>query len=339
MKRDDYAAELTGFEQRLLDGLRAAHVPEAGLSPATPIRPRPPRWRPVLALAATAAAVAAAVIVPATLGGDEPGQQHAAPPVAPASISYVRGIAGETYKSLEGGELTVEVRSDQQVWLSDQGEVRVRTEPYRQASCHATVDERPCDGWLARYAGQLGLTTAPVDQRIGPSPDTASAVQPTTRELLAEPEFTGGYDLRGLSPDPARLDEVISRLARGWYPGPGKPIPTGGPELDLQKRRVLLELAAEPALPPAVRLTATTMFGQAEPAIDRVGRGGTRLTVATAMGGVIVVTIDPRSGALLEVERQVPVPPDNKRPATNVVAGTFAVYLAVDRVHSFDETR
>ncbi|MDI5981733.1 hypothetical protein [Amycolatopsis magusensis] len=327
----DYAAELTGFEQRLLDGLRE-------------VRPEPPRrnWRPLVALAATAAVVVgAALVVPSVVDHPEPPAPPLAQPVAAKPFSYVRAVQGTRYVTMEGGgEVWSEVRASAELWVSNAPasvrSVRLVLAPYQQFSCTSSVADSLCVDWLGRHKE---LNHEPVDRTL---PEAVYPVEPGETDLpdRIRPLFPDALVTDPALPvEPRALDARVAELARDWHQQHSKMIEPEARYLDQTRWHLLVEIAGKPTASPALRSAAIELasalpVGRTGTGTDRLGRPGTKLTFGHDSDLRTEVLFDPRTSTLLSIEEFSPVPPDTRRPPTPLHASDYTLFEQTATVSS-----
>ncbi|UJW35364.1 hypothetical protein L3Q67_17170 [Saccharothrix sp. AJ9571] len=330
----DYAGELTGFEQRLLDGLRE-------------VRPEPPRrnWRPLVALAATAAVVVgAALVVPSVLHRPGPPAPPLAQPVAAKPFSYVRAVQGTRYVTMEGGgEVWSEVRATAELWVGNTPasvrSVRLVLAPYQQFSCTSSVADSLCADWLGRHQY---LNHEPVDRSL---PDAVYPVEPGETGLpeRIRPLFPDSLVTdQALPAEPRALDARVTELARDWYQRHSKVTDPEARYLDQARWHMLVEIAGKPAASPELRsaaigLASALPVGRTGTGTDRLGRTGTKLTFGHDSEFRTEVVFDPRTSTLLSIGKFSPVPPDTRRPPTPLQASDYTLFERTGTVSSTTE--
>ncbi|MBN6034336.1 hypothetical protein [Amycolatopsis sp. 195334CR] len=338
---NDYADELTGFEQRLLDGLR-----EVRTEP-----PRQPRrnWRPVAVLAATAAAVVGAVVaVPSVFDRPEPPAPPLAQPVAPKPFSYVKAVQGTEYVTMEGGgEVKSDIRGSSELWVGNEPAglrpMRAVLEPYQQVSCTSSVSDALCADWLGRHA-ELAVDREPVDRSLPEvryPPQLGDTAMPSRIRSLVPDELVVDPVLPS---DPVALGARVDELAQSWYQRYQKD--ALGSLRDHLEWELLVEIAGKPALSPetrsaAFKLATASPLSRVGSGVDRLGRVGTRLSVGDGTrpdgaGGTEVI-FDPATSTVLSIEELRPVPPDTKRPPTPLVVSDYTLFETSTTVSSTTE--
>ncbi|MGC7099509.1 hypothetical protein ACPZ19_32950 [Amycolatopsis lurida] len=338
----DYAGELTGFEQRLLDGLREVRT-------EPPRRPRR-NWRPVAALAATAAAVVGAVVaVPSVFDrAGPPAPPPLAQPVAAKPFSYVKAVQGTEYVTMEGGgEVRSDIRAASEVWVGNEPAglrpMRAVLQPYQQVSCTSSVSDALCADWLGRH-GELKVDREPIDRSLPevryPPEVGDTALPDRIRPLLPDTLVTDP----ALPSDPVALAARVGELARSWYERYHKsPLDSLRNHLEWE---LLVEIAGKPALSPETRSAAfglamalpTSRVGSG---VDRLGRTGTKLSIGDGnapdgAGGTEVI-FDPATSTLLSIEELLPVPPDTKRLPEPLVVSNYTLFETSTTVSSTTE--
>ena len=365
-ERDGYARELTGFERRLLDDLHAVHAAGTrnGSEPAaaarTRKRPARPRWRPALALAGTAAVMVAATVLPSVLAdrSDDPAgtlrelaATAQAAPVSTAPVSYAHTIAGTRYVSLtDGVELYTEVRSSQESWLpaavSAAAPGHARAQPHELAGCEGAPSETACAEWLPRHAGELGLTTAPIDVVESEFPYHPAGGEPlslTHQTLFPGLQLADGQSINSLPTEQAALDRAVREMVPLYEVAQDRSDPNLRQIADDTRLRTLLRIVSSPAANPALRSAAYSLAETvpgtkqaSDDAVDRLGRRGIKLTLGEGEFRHEVI-VDPAAATVLSWESFRPVPPQTSRPAEPVVTSTFRLFVTTAGVSKMDE--